>query len=64
MNMCCNGCKYGILCPTWGEYKCIKKKCWVSGDACDEFKAITKDNKMQKCQCNDCLERKDVNVDN
>ena len=64
MDLSCKTCKYGLFCPTWGEYKCTKKESWFSRDSCEDFKARSKDEEMPKCQCNDCLEREEIEDDN
>lgn len=53
----CGKCTNGILCGTWGEYKCKVKKERVHGDIseCSDFKRRDKNFKEPKCQCDDCM---------
>ena len=63
MAVSCETCGHGIMCPTWGEYKCLKKKEWVSGEACEDYKATSNDKEKPKCNCNACSERVKIEDD-
>lgn len=54
----CENCDYGILCPTWGEWKCAKKQRRVQYPSdlnCADFKK--REGLMKPCQCESCLSR-------
>ena len=53
----CSTCEHVIFCPTWGDYKCMKRRLRVKnisdGDSCSVYKKRSSEDK--KCQCEDCL---------
>lgn len=60
-NVLCPMCIHSAWCPTWSEYKCLKKEirftCYGFKQPmkCTEYVKRGKDFKEQKCQCEDCL---------
>lgn len=60
-NSLCPNCIHSVWCPTWAEYKCLKKAIRFSicghsqPTGCSDYKKRGKDFKEPKCQCEDCL---------
>lgn len=65
-NGLCPNCVNSVQCPTWGEYKCLKKEVRLSQygfkqpTSCRDYKKRGKDFKERKCQCEDCLKNEDL----
>lgn len=51
----CSTCSQAILCPTWGEYRCLSKKMWIRDPAawaaCEDY---VKGTASEKCHCPTC----------
>ena len=55
----CMTCTNSIMCPTWGDVKCLARKQRIHGYKklveCKYYKKRDKGFKEQPCQCDDCL---------
>lgn len=56
--------KNAILCPSWGEYKCLKRKEWIhdtdEGVSCELY---SKGTPSDDCHCELCEERGEIDYD-
>ena len=63
----CASCTNSIWCDTWGEWKCRVYERRFYGrnipETCGAYKKRGKDFKESPCQCEDCLENPDIEVD-
>ena len=54
-------CEHSIFCPTWTEWKCVKKREKIGEGnicrGCIDFKKKDKDAKEPECHCETCVER-------
>lgn len=55
----CPTCGSAIWCDTWGQFKCVEKKIYITGyktmTVCGSYKKRPKGFKEPACQCEDCL---------
>lgn len=60
----CGNCEHGILCSTFGDYKCLVKKCRIyepekDAAGCVDFKKkrVKLVESERKCRCGFCQKR-------
>ena len=55
----CKSCEHAIYCPSWGEYRCVKKMKRIMDPVdldCETFEK-RKPGRVKPCNCNTCMER-------
>lgn len=57
----CASCTKGVYCPTWSEWKCLRKAVRFSNygrplpTKCEDYEKRGTNFKEPKCQCDSCL---------
>ncbi len=61
----CESCVSAKWCDSWGEWRCVKKAQRIYDDVlkCSAYKKRPKDFKESGCQCEECLARMDVELE-